>query len=298
VSLRARIRSSSSPVALAIATMAACALWFGALAACRGVIGIDDAKPVVPGEGGTSTDEGGAGNDAAPAGPRFCANTPPTTILCSDFDDDGAPPIETGWDNKKNGTADYGISGKATISADTTVFFSPPRAAAMDISPLVVDGAHASAFLLKYVKNIPRSLTVLAKFRIVTESIPKNSNGRYVLLYAGYLPGGSINIVRDGKTTQLWISNGDATVTTKYPFTGGDFVVGQWSTISMGIDNQPEGDGGTGKIEIELDGLPVAGAPVPANFQMADTTNEIDFGPLARGPMDELQVDVDDVLIY
>jgi hypothetical protein len=135
--------------------------------------------------------------------------------------------------------------------------------------------------------------------RIVTESIPKNSGGRYVMLYAGYLPGGSVNIVRDDKGTQLWIANGDATpITVKYPFTGNDFVVGQWSKISIGIDNQPEGDGGTGKIEIELDGLPVAGAPLPAEFQMPDTTNEIDVGPLARGPMDELQVDVDDVLIY
>lgn len=262
-----------------------------AVAGCRGLLGISDST-AEPSEGGA--DEAGADSGARDSGPPFCATKFTGLLLCADFDNQDS--VEKGWDNKKNGTADFGISGKGTIGDDTTIFFGGFRSAQLHLPPLLTSSDHGSAYLMKQLSTTPEQLQIDLQMHIVTEQYPKGGGGRAVLVYASYLPGGSVNVVRDTTGTALWVSVGNPPVNTVIPFKGGDLVPGKWSRLQIAIDNRPIYDGGVGDIEVVLDGLPVANAPSPKDYQVSGP-QEIDIGPLARGTIGELTVNVDNVLL-
>jgi hypothetical protein len=269
-----------------------------ALAACRGVLGIDD-RPVIT-DGGDAGDAGGAddsGDDAADAfdaGPTYCDFVMPQPVFCDDFDHDKV--IEY-WDNI-NRTPDIGASGGGVIAFDLVNFRSAPKAAALSIPALTDKSMAASAFLQRTLHKAPPGLvetpdmTISLDVRISTQYFPM-SMGIVPILTMSYGPDFLFIFQRDSGT---WISVANNIAQLNAPL-----IVGEWQTLQLSIKNHPTSDGGAdggsdGSITVRINTLDAITMALPAAWQTAD--QKLVVGPITSGPIGQFAMTVDNVIVW
>ena len=84
---------------------------------------------------------------------------------------------------------------------------------------------------------------------------------------------------------------------TTYPFSkDAPFAVGMWTSLVVEIANAPVDGGPDGQITVTLGGLPAIHHSLPASFQV-EGMQEVAIGPLGTGPMGELVIYMDNILI-
>jgi hypothetical protein len=284
----------------------ACFVCIGAapvvLAACRGVLGIDERPVIDNGDGGDASADGAFATDAADdvadafdAGPTYCDMVMPPPVFCDDFDHDKV--IEY-WDNI-NRTPDIGASGGGVIAFDLVNFRSAPKAAALSIPALTDKTMSASAFLQRTLHNAPPGLvatpdmTIQLDVRVSTQYFPM-SMGIVPIVTMSYGPDFLFIFQRDSGT---WISVANDIAQLNAPL-----IVGEWQTLQLSIKNHPTSDAGsgdagnTGSITVRINTRDAITMPLPAAWQTAD--QKLVVGPITSGPIGQFAMTVDNVIIW
>jgi hypothetical protein len=292
---RARVDpgASSHYVKRAMSGFSKVGVWLSiaALGACRGVLGIEqDPPPVQP----AATNEPSDPAVSDESEPRFCSSAEPKPDFCADFDDGE---IGNGFYNASK-RPDPGEHGGGTIRPDDVIFASSPRSVRFALPPLLGTSSMASAFLLQELKEPPQSTTIKLDLRIDTESIPEGK-GRFTLVNLNFGKDvGAIGVFRDAKGTSLEVYDKDTVKVV--PFTT-PIPIGQWRTLTLLIHNYKLSDKADAPQEgevIAVLGGPVAKLPLPTTFRRSEMLPRLEIGAfVARGPMEEMRLNIDNVRI-
>lgn len=282
--VRSRLTAAGSMAVLALSLLGG---------ACRAVLDIDADRPILDANA-DAADAAASTNRVEDSGTaasalRFCSTVVPRPDFCADFEDDT---VATGWLNA-TASPDPGMMGGGSIAPQTLEPYSGARAAKFSIPPLLTDSNEASAFLFAYLPKGAQKLMVDLAVRIDTEAFVPDGGALAILFSLEFgRDVGRIWILRSGKGMTLAVFDGPRSSETQ-AFSA-PFPVGQWKTIKLLLSNYPR-DGAKGEVEVLVDG-PVASLPVPASYQDANIRPQLHVGTgLARGPMGEFRVSVDDV---
>jgi hypothetical protein len=260
---------------------------FVVAAGCRAALGIDDSRPTLSDAGTDATDEAGeigdGGAEAAPPMSVYCKMVQPPPGFCDDFDMD---PFEKGWDNYGT-TPDPGVGGGATLGLDTTQWKSAPRSALMTI-PQLLAGRNAESLLITEVPKGFAVVEIFADVRIETEDFPDLTGHAAVIgmTFDGYEP--FVEIRRTMAGAYLRFDDANETMLLQ------PFPVGMWKNVELRFTFAPD----AGTVATYIDGVPAGGGNVSASFYHVDAYPRVVVGPsLAQGPMGELRMNVDNVVL-
>jgi hypothetical protein len=261
---------------------------FVVAAGCRAALGIDDSRPTIKDAGDDASDEAGGetadgGEEAAPPMSVFCKTIQPPPGFCDDFDMD---PFEKGWDNY--GTSpDPGVGGGATLTVDTTQWKSAPRSALFTI-PQLLANRNADSLLITEVPMGFAVVEIFADVRIETEDFPDNAGHAAVIgmTINGYEPFVEIRRTMAGAYLRFDDANEKALIQ--------PFPVGVWKNVELRFTFAPD----AGTVASYIDGVPAGGGDLSPTFYHADAYPRVVVGPgLAEGPMGELRMNVDNVVL-
>lgn len=246
------------------------------LSGCRAVLGIhDDGRDVASADAGEEA-EVDAGRTAVNP---FCAaqSLPLPPPRCADFEQGD---LFAGWDNQGQ-TPNPGLVGGGTFEE---LLATDGRKLAARTPPIVAADQHASAVLLYTMPSLAKNIGLRARLTVMTEEIPGPTT--IVLMSIAFGDEGAVVVYRDREGTAIAVvPDGKAARFPTWP-------VGVARTVVLAVAT-----GAKPSAQASLDGDAGPELVLPAHFSNA-RTRRVMLGPSVDGPMGEVKVSLDDVMVY
>jgi hypothetical protein len=246
------------------------------VAACRGVLGIDEDRPSIDTPDAVSPDSDAATTDSERPLNPYCSTLAPPAQRCADFE---TGDLFTGWDNE-NKVPNPGLQGGGAFEE---LLELDGRKLLARTPALVGTGPHASATLLYTIPSVPRRISLRAKLNVLTEDIPA---GELVVMALTFGDEGAVLVYRDREGSAIAVVPDG--LGAHFPA----WAAGAARTIGIVVGT------GTGAFaRASLDGSWSPELALPAHFGNARQVY-VAVGPSADAPMGAAKISIDDVALY